>query len=101
MNSLQNFLNRHHDDIVASVAALERDGHKCNRCGATDALEVHHIVPVHAGGTNTKENLTTLCHKCHVMIHAEERESLRREKERTAMQTVLNQHGGKSIEDWG
>lgn len=80
--------------------AMDRDGRKCTHCGSTDALEVHHIVPVHAGGTNTKENLTTLCHGCHVKIHAEERENLRREKERAATQAVLNQHGGKSIEDW-
>lgn len=31
--------------------------------------EVHHIIPVRAGGTNDKNNLMSLCHSCHQKIH--------------------------------
>jgi hypothetical protein len=50
---------------------LARDGHRCaaEGCGATQFLEVHHRVPVAAGGTNDSENLVTLCHRCHRALH--------------------------------
>lgn len=41
---------------------------ECENCGAEAngrALDVHHIVPVAAGGTNNPENLLTLCISCH------------------------------------
>ena len=42
---------------------LARDHYQCQRpgCGARDQLEVHHVRPVSAGGTDTPENLLTLC----------------------------------------
>lgn len=33
-------------------------------CGATDNLELDHIVPIFAGGTNADSNAQTLCRKC-------------------------------------
>jgi len=50
---------------------LERDDHKCQSCGATrsesrDTLDVHHIIPIAAGGgVFDVENLVSLCQKCH------------------------------------
>jgi len=39
---------------------------ECYRCGASDCkLDVHHIVPIMAGGTNGDWNLMTLCESCH------------------------------------
>ena len=47
-------------------AIILRDGAKCMECGAKDCvLEVHHIVPRRLKGSNTKDNLITLCSKCH------------------------------------
>ncbi len=46
---------------------LKESGGKCELCGVTkeDArLEVDHIVPRSKGGTNDKENLQVLCHRC-------------------------------------
>lgn len=49
---------------------LERDQHRCKRCGAspktdpTVELVIDHIVPLSAGGTNDLTNLETLCHSC-------------------------------------
>lgn len=39
---------------------------ECYNCGASDCkLDVHHIVPISAGGTNGSWNLMTLCESCH------------------------------------
>ncbi len=43
---------------------LERDGHRCLRCGATENLCPDHVKPVAKGGTNTIGNLQTLCRAC-------------------------------------
>jgi hypothetical protein len=50
---------------------LARDRHRCSTqgCGAAHFLEVHHVVPRHAGGSNKAENLVTLCCRCHVFAH--------------------------------
>lgn len=56
-----------------------RDGGECRVCGKsprTDAnvrLEVHHIVRRADGGTDTPENVVTLCRECHMAHHRGER----------------------------
>lgn len=49
--------------------ALERDGHKCVKCGSTERLEVHHIKHRAEGGTDELHNLVTLCAWCHAEEH--------------------------------
>jgi len=49
--------------------ALMRDGSRCVRCGATEGLAAHHVVPVAEGGTMALDNLTTLCERCHRGAH--------------------------------
>lgn len=47
---------------------LERDGYRCQICGelfAADDLEVHHIKPQAAGGSDYATNLITECWRCH------------------------------------
>jgi len=51
------------------AAALQRDEHRCVRCGETNQVEVHHIIPVAAGGTHHLDNLTTLCPRHHRHEH--------------------------------
>ena len=41
-----------------------RDGRKCSHCGSTYALQIDHIIPRAAGGTDAPENLRVLCRKC-------------------------------------
>ncbi|MHA1169151.1 MAG: HNH endonuclease [Candidatus Ranarchaeia archaeon] len=49
-----------------------RDQRKCAGCGRSDVpLHVHHIVPLSKGGSNTEDNLITLCSMCHNSIHRE------------------------------
>lgn len=49
-----------------------RDDFECTACGWPSGhtvrrrnLHVHHVTPLSAGGDNSLENLTTLCHICH------------------------------------
>jgi 5-methylcytosine-specific restriction protein A len=49
--------------VRAQVRA--RDGGRCVNCGACEHLEVHHVVPLRAGGTDEPGNLVTLCRACH------------------------------------
>ena len=44
---------------------LRRDGNSCCMCSSTYELEIHHIIPVWAGGNATLENGITLCGPCH------------------------------------
>ena len=54
-------------------AAILRDGCKCQECGNSNvALEVHHIKPKRLNGSNTLDNMITLCHKCHQQTEGKE-----------------------------
>jgi 5-methylcytosine-specific restriction endonuclease McrA len=44
-------------------------GHKCEICGYTGMLVVHHVIPVQFGGTNADSNYQLLCEKCHADAH--------------------------------
>jgi 5-methylcytosine-specific restriction endonuclease McrA len=46
---------------------LERDGHRCQMCGAL-ATEVDHIQPRAQGGSDELANLRSLCRPCHAMV---------------------------------
>lgn len=47
---------------------LEREPF-CQACRTEENLEVHHILPVHAGGCELDpQNLVTLCAHCHFVV---------------------------------
>lgn len=49
---------------------LSRDNYACQKCKKKSIkLEVHHIVFRSNGGTDSPENLITLCEKCHKNLH--------------------------------
>jgi 5-methylcytosine-specific restriction endonuclease McrA len=50
-------------------------GDRCQRCGATDGLEVDHIVPIALGGTNAEGNGLVLCRECHLAKTRAERQA--------------------------
>lgn len=63
--------SRKHDEWVARQTwrvlrwtIFLRDGCRCVLCGAVDRLEIDHIVPRSAGGSDTQSNLRTLCAAC-------------------------------------
>ena len=57
---------------------LDRDGWHCQKCLGLQALTIHHVVPVEAGGKNVPANCATLCLGCHKLWHKHERERIAR-----------------------
>ena len=49
--------------------ALERAGHRCEKCGSTKNVQVHHKRKVTDGGTDSLRNLIVLCQACHSEKH--------------------------------
>ena len=56
-----------YENVKAYVKA--RDGFRCRSCGSRDHLEVHHIRQRKDGGSDSPDNLITLCHGCHRAWH--------------------------------
>jgi 5-methylcytosine-specific restriction endonuclease McrA len=52
-------------------AVIERDGHKCTECGATEKLTAHHIKPWarHPEARYDLANGVTLCQEHHITKH--------------------------------
>ena len=52
---------------------LYRDNYQCQKCKTHNVkLHVHHIIFRSNGGTNSPENLITLCKNCHDRLHNDE-----------------------------
>jgi len=67
--------DEYHDRIRFSgnkYPVLERDGHKCTKCGKVKGLIIHHIDGSghDENPNNSMDNLTTLCRSCHMRHHA-------------------------------
>jgi 5-methylcytosine-specific restriction endonuclease McrA len=55
------------------TAIIRRDDLTCQDCGMDDnvkKLVVHHMRSLSKGGSNSNENLITLCTKCHAHRHS-------------------------------
>ncbi|MEA1968036.1 MAG: RNA-guided endonuclease IscB [Thermodesulfobacteriota bacterium] len=81
----------------ASEYVLCRDKHNCQLCaGKTGKMNVHHVVWRSDGGSDTPENLITLCEKCHEKVHNKPKinqkvvEKFKGLKKRFAQTTLLN-----------
>jgi thymidylate synthase (FAD) len=55
---------------IRSEKLIESD-YKCSKCGSSEKLELHHIVPVYEDKSKAydKDNITVLCQSCHQNIH--------------------------------
>jgi len=49
---------------------LQRDGWRCQYCGAMEHLHVHHKLYRSHSGDDSEENLITLCSGCHEQVHS-------------------------------
>jgi 5-methylcytosine-specific restriction endonuclease McrA len=54
--------------LVRAYMRIVRD-EKCEECGGSLRLQVHHKIPVRTGGDNTYSNLMLLCKDCHEKVH--------------------------------
>ena len=52
----------------------------CNRCGKSENLEIHHIIPVAQWGGNDVNNLMLLCQDCHKIIDKESFEKNKKQR---------------------
>ena len=48
---------------------LRRDGWRCQLCGTSNDLHVHHVKSRSSLGDDTMRNLITICAKCHESFH--------------------------------
>ena len=46
-----------------------RDRYTCQICGSKDNVEGHHIIDYQFLGAATIENIISLCHTCHKLVH--------------------------------
>jgi 5-methylcytosine-specific restriction endonuclease McrA len=58
---------RHRENTAARRWGLKNAS--CDRCGSTELLRIHHIVPLAWGGKTSEENIATLCEVCHRKAH--------------------------------
>ena len=58
---------------------LDRDGWRCRKCGRAGRMEVDHVVPVKAGGTDDLDNLRAICRDCHIARHKRKRTEVEKE----------------------
>ena len=53
----------------ARAEARKRDGERCQQCGSSERLQVHHIVQLSQGGDRyALSNLVTLSQPCHAEV---------------------------------
>jgi 5-methylcytosine-specific restriction endonuclease McrA len=59
---------------------LERDGWRCQMCGCSQNLDVHHTKRRSALGDDAETNLITLCRECHQLLHGSARWEISRNR---------------------
>lgn len=45
----------------------------CHYCAATDRLGIDHVIPLHAQGPNTRDNIVACCQPCNASKHRADR----------------------------
>ena len=50
---------------------LKRDGWRCQLCGTSKDLHVHHLISRGRLGDDAMRNLISLCAKCHDVVHGQ------------------------------
>lgn len=91
--------------------ALVRDKYTCQCCGKKSCgLEVHHIIYRSKGGSDSLENLITLCEDCHKAVHlgkvdlklkGKRRSNLRYATQLSILRSMLLKKYSNAIETFG
>jgi hypothetical protein len=77
--------------VENQLKILNRDSFTCLNCGTevgfktnddVPTAEIHHLTPVSQGGSDSPENLATLCSTCHQKTPLTDRRALLTERER-------------------
>lgn len=66
-----------HDRLLEKelrIIVLERDNHKCQKCGNENDLHCHHILPSSINPLESADidNCITLCEECHKQVHKQD-----------------------------
>ena len=64
-----NYMGKSADWAVKRRKRLAFDGHRCVNCGSRVGLQVHHKSYVNFGNESVKDDLVTLCSRCHGGLH--------------------------------
>lgn len=87
---------------------LNRDNYTCQKCKTTKGeLHVHHIIFRSKGGSDTPDNLITLCESCHEKLHKGEfeikgtRSKTKHATEMGIIKSQLKKKFGEFIETFG
>ena len=58
-------------DVAVMSRVFRRDRNQCQACGLAlrPILAIHHVIPVWLGGSDSMDNLVTLCGNCHKSVH--------------------------------
>lgn len=62
-------MNRHNKEYYDARKLMEGIPKVCVNCGATEDIDMHHIVPLSQGGGNHLGNIVYLCRRCHYKAH--------------------------------
>lgn len=77
--------------------AFHTYGYKCNTCGSSDNLQVHHKLKKTMGGLDEIENLEVLCRYCHEAKHGFSFADGNDEKDHAANSAIIRSEKTKTI----
>lgn len=66
LNRFQRWAERPPIPKAVRAKVFENDNHSCVTCGATEQLEVDHVIPWSKGGAHDISNFQTLCKPCNM-----------------------------------
>ena len=61
--------SRGKSQTYARKRIIAERGHKCEHCGWTGYIELHHVTRMADGGDHSKSNVLLLCDTCHRKEH--------------------------------
>ena len=63
------YIERGRCDKAKRIEVLKRDNHACVECGEIEGLHVHHKLWDKGKAVDEVDQMETLCHNCHGVLH--------------------------------